>query len=215
LYVTVEYYFPRRNAFPISRLVIIFLEELRQLFLISQLNIIFLEESCQVFPIFVCHGWILFFWKKHISFIMVDYYFFWENLVKFSYITVDYYFLEELRQVFPISRLIIIFCKNYVKYFLCHGWILFFLMKNYVNYFRCHSWLLFFWENHVKYFLYQGWLLFSGRITSRFSFVTLIVIFLEELRQLFPMSHGWILFFLKESHQVFPISGWLLFSWKN
>jgi hypothetical protein len=26
---------------------------------------------------------------------MVDYYFFWEHLVKFSYITVDYYFLAK------------------------------------------------------------------------------------------------------------------------
>jgi hypothetical protein len=29
-------------------------------------------------------------------------------------------FLGESRQVFPISRLIIIFWKNYVKIFLCH-----------------------------------------------------------------------------------------------
>ena len=39
-----------------SWLIIIFLEEIRQVFPMSRLNIIFLEELRQVFPTFVCHG---------------------------------------------------------------------------------------------------------------------------------------------------------------
>jgi hypothetical protein len=52
-----------RHVFPISRLIIIFLEEL-QVFPISRLIVIFLEEVRQVFPV------------------MAKYHFFWNNYVK-------------------------------------------------------------------------------------------------------------------------------------